>query len=61
MAQIRQDCHAADPASETLPLALFAIVAIAALLISLAVAAANSGGLDRLLPGDQLFVPYFTT
>jgi hypothetical protein len=33
----------------------------AALLLLLAVAAAKSGGLDRLLPKDQLFVPYFTT
>jgi hypothetical protein len=33
----------------------------AALLFSLAVAAAMSVGLDRLLPKDQLFVPYFTT
>lgn len=31
------------------------------LLLSLAIAAAKSDGLDRLLSRDQLFVPYFTT
>jgi hypothetical protein len=33
----------------------------ATLLLSLTVAAAKSGGLDRLVPKDQQFVPYFTT
>jgi hypothetical protein len=33
----------------------------AAMLASLAVAATKSGGLERLLPKDQPFVPYFTT
>jgi hypothetical protein len=43
------------------PLLWFGIVVAAAVLLSLAVVAVNSGGLDRLLPNDELFVPYFTT
>jgi hypothetical protein len=43
------------------PLVWFALAAAAALLVSLAIAAAQSGGLDRLLPKDQPFAPYFTT
>lgn len=61
MVQTRQGCRAAGPARETLPFTWFAIAVSAALLISLGIAAANSGGLDRLLPRDQLFLPYFTT
>jgi hypothetical protein len=61
MVQIKQGCRAAGPAGETSLFVWFAIAVAAALLISLAIAAANSGGLDRLLPRDQLFVPYFTT
>jgi hypothetical protein len=62
MVQIRQGCRAADPrATESSPFVWFAIAIAAALLFSLAISAAHSGGLDRLLPADQLFVPYFTT
>lgn len=34
---------------------------MAALLACIATAAAQSGDLDRLLPKDQPFAPYFTT
>jgi len=62
MVQIRESCQAASPrAPRSSPVAWFAMAVAAALLISLAVAAAKSGGLDRLLPRDQPFVPYFTT
>jgi hypothetical protein len=43
------------------PAIWLAMAVAAALLLSLAVVAAKSGGLDRLLPKDQLFVPYYTT
>jgi hypothetical protein len=62
MARTGQVCRAGNPSAETSPFIWFAAIAVAAaLLSSLAIAAANSGGLDRLLPRDQLFVPYFTT
>jgi hypothetical protein len=62
MVQIRESCRAAGPrAPRSSPLAWFAMAVAAALLVSLAIAAAKSGGLDRLLPKDQPFVPYFTT
>jgi hypothetical protein len=54
-------CRAAGPRAPRSPVVWFAMAVAAALLLSLAVAAAMSDGLDRLLPKDQLFVPYFTT
>jgi len=62
MVQMRESCRATGPrAPQSSPVVWFAIAIAAALLLSLAVAAARSGGLDRLPPKDQLFVPYFTT
>jgi hypothetical protein len=62
MVQMRESCLAAGPRTpRSSPVVWFAMAVAAALLLSLAVAAATSGGLDRLLPKDQLFVPYFTT
>jgi hypothetical protein len=62
MVQIRESCRPAGPhAPRSSPGVWFATAVAATLLVSLAVAAARSGGLDRLLPKDQLFVPYFTT
>jgi hypothetical protein len=62
MVQIRVGCRAAGPrAPRSSPVVWFAMGVAAALLLLLAVAAAKSGGLDRLLPKDRLFVPYFTT
>ncbi len=62
MVQVRERCRAAGPrAPRSSPVVWFATALAAALLVSLAVAARKSGGLDRLLPKDQPFVPYFTT
>jgi hypothetical protein len=62
MAPTGQVCRAVNSADRTSPFIRFAAIAVAAALLSLlAIAAADSGGLDRLLPRDQLFVPYFTT
>lgn len=62
MSPITESCRAAGPhAPRSSAVMWFAIAAAAALLLALAVVAAGSGGLDRLLPKDQLFVPYFTT
>jgi hypothetical protein len=62
MVQIRESCRAAGPRDpRSSPVIWLAIAVAAALLLSLVVAAAKSGGLDRLLPKDQPFVPYFTT
>jgi hypothetical protein len=62
MVQIRERCQAAGPhAPRSFPVAWFAMAVAAAVFVSLALAAAKSGGLDRLLPKDQPFVPYFTT
>jgi hypothetical protein len=62
MAQIRKSCQAAAPRSpRSSRVAWFAIAVAAALLVSLALAATRSGGLDRLLQKDQPFVPYYTT
>jgi hypothetical protein len=62
MVQTRESCRAAGlRAPRSSPVVWFAMAVAAALLLSLAVAAAKSGGLDRLLPKDPLFVPYFTT
>jgi hypothetical protein len=62
MVQIRESCRAAVPrAPRSSPFVWFTTALAAASLVSLAVAAAKSGGLDRLLPNDQPFVPYFTT
>jgi hypothetical protein len=62
MLRVDQKRHAVDGrVGEMPPLLLLAIpVAMVALLV-LAFAAAYSGGLDRLLPENELFVPYFTT
>ena len=58
MVQIRESCQAAGSrAPRFSPVAWFAMAVAAALLVALALAAAKSGGLDRLLPKDQLFVP----
>ena len=62
MVQISESCQAAGsrvPGSS--PVAWFAMAVAAAVFVSLALAAAKSGGLDRLLLEDQPFVPYFTT
>jgi hypothetical protein len=62
MGQIRERCQAAGPlAHRSSPVAWFAMAVTAAVLVWLALAAVKSGGLDRLLPKDQPFVPYFTT
>ena len=62
MVQIRESCRAAGPsAPRSSPLLWLALAVAAALLAWVAVAAVNSGGLDRLLPKDQPFAPYFTT
>jgi hypothetical protein len=62
MVQMRESCRAAGPrAPRSSPVVWIAMAVAAALLLSLAVAAAMSDGLDRLLPKDQLFVPYFMT
>jgi hypothetical protein len=62
MVHIRESCRAAGPrVPQSSPVVWFASAVAAALLVSLAVAAARSGGLNRLLPKDQPFVPYFTT
>jgi hypothetical protein len=59
MVQIGESCRAAGPrAPQSSAVAWLATAVAAAVLVSLAVAAAKSGGLDRLLPKD---VPYFTT
>jgi hypothetical protein len=62
MVQIRESCPAAGPrAPRSSPLLWLALAVAAALLAWLAIAAVKSGGLDRLLPKDQPFAPYFTT
>jgi hypothetical protein len=62
MLPIKESCRAAGPrAPRSSPLVWFALVVAAALLVTLAIAAVKSGGLDRLLPKDQPFAPYFTT
>jgi hypothetical protein len=62
MVQMRESYRAAGPrAPRSSPVVWLAMAVVAALLLWLAGAAAKSGGLDRLLPNDQLFVPYFTT
>jgi hypothetical protein len=62
MVQMRVGCCAAGPDPlRSSPLVWFALGAAAALLAWIAIAAAQSGGLDRLLPKDQPFAPYFTT
>ncbi len=62
MVQITGGCRAAGPrALRSFPLPWLALAVAAALLAWLAIAAVNSGGLDRLLPKDQPFAPYFTT
>ncbi len=62
MVQITECRRAAGPrASQSALLVYFAAAVAAVLVFSLAIAAADSGGFDRLLPKDQLFVPYFTT
>ena len=62
MVQIKENCHAAGPhAPRSSPLVWFAIAVAVALLVSLAIAATKSGGLDRLLPKDRPFAPYYTT
>jgi hypothetical protein len=60
MVQIIESCRAAGPRAPR-SVVWLAMAVAATLLPWLAVAAAKSGGLDRLLPKDQLFVPYFTT
>jgi hypothetical protein len=62
MAQMTGSCRAAGPrAPRSIPPFWFALAVAVALLAWLAIAAANSGGLDRLLPKDEPFAPYFTT
>jgi hypothetical protein len=62
MVQIRESCQAAGSrVPRSSPVAWLAIAVAAAVFVSLALAAAKSGGLDRLLLEDQPFVPYFTT
>ena len=62
MVQMRESRPAAGSRTpRSSPVVWFAMAVAAALLLSLVVAAAKSGGLDRLLSKDQLFVPYFTT
>jgi hypothetical protein len=62
MVQIGKSCQPAGPsAPRSAPLVWFAMAVAAAVFVSIALAAARSGGLDRLLPKDQPFVPYFTT
>jgi hypothetical protein len=62
MVQFRDRGRAADPRAPLTSLVVwFVMAALGVFLVTLAVAAAESGGLDRLLPNDQPFVPYFTT
>jgi hypothetical protein len=62
MVQIRESRQAAGPrVPRSYAVAWLAMAVAAVMFGSLALAAAKSGGLDRLLPKDQLFVPYFTT
>ena len=56
MVQIRESRQAAGPRAPRSHAAAWLAIAVAAV-----AAAARSGGLDRLLPKDQLFAPYFTT
>ena len=59
MVQIRESYRADGPrAPQSSAVVWFATAVAAAVLVSLAVAAAKSGGLGRLLPKD---IPYFTT
>ncbi len=62
MVQIRESGPAAGlRAPRFSPLLRLALAVAAALLAWLAIAPVKSGGLGRLLPKDQPFVPYFTT
>lgn len=63
MHRVGQDCRAATTRSaEESPLAWLAIMVAVTVLLSFAVAAAvNFGGLDRLLPNSEPFIPYYTT
>jgi hypothetical protein len=59
MVQIKNTCRAAGPrVPQSSAVFWLAMAVAAAVLVSLAIAAAKSRGLDRLLPKD---VPYFTT
>ena len=62
MVQIRESRQAAGPrVPRSYAVAWLAIAVAAVVFGSLAAAAARSGGLDRLLPKDQPFLPCFTT
>lgn len=62
MVQIRESRQASGPrAPRSYAVVWLAMAVAAAVFVSFALAAENSGGLDRLLPKDRPFVPYFTT
>lgn len=62
MVQIKQSGRTAGPgAPRSSSVVWFATAVATALLVSVALAATKSGGLDHVLSKDQLFVPYFTT
>ena len=59
MVQIRESCQAAGPrAPRSYAVASLAMAVAAVVFVSLALAAAKSGGLDGLLPKDTPFVPF---
>jgi hypothetical protein len=62
MLRVDQNYRAADGRADEVPPLLSLVIAVAmAALLSLALVDATFGGLDRLLPENELFVPYFTT
>jgi hypothetical protein len=62
MVQIRRGCRAAGPSPlRSPPPVWFGLAAAAGPLVSLAIAAAKSGGLGRLLPTEEPLAPCFTT
>jgi hypothetical protein len=62
MHRVGPGCRTADRRSwERSPLAWFAIIVAVMALLSLAIAAAVSVGVNRLLPNNEPFIPYYTT
>jgi len=62
MSRVGSGRRTADRRSwERSPLVWFAIVVAVMALLSLAVAAAVSVGVYRLLPNNEPFIPYYTT
>jgi len=62
MLRVGSSCNTVDRRSrEGSPLIWLAIIVAVLALLSLAVAAAMNRDLDRLLPNNEPFVPYYTT